>query len=88
MSDIVERLRSPEVLITNGLLISPVAHEGAAEIARLRAENERLRATLEEIRDLPGEINTGNYNHDDAVRLNDAFIETYHIARAALEGKP
>jgi hypothetical protein len=45
-------------------------------------------AALEEIRDLPGEINTGNYNHDDAVRLNDAFIETYHIARAALEEKP
>jgi hypothetical protein len=136
MSDIVERLRSPEVLITNGLLISPVAHEGAAEIEKLEAENERLRAendmirrtaavwsdahekqselalkyvselnrviaqrnevvaengrlraALEEIRDLPGEINTGNYNHDDAVRLNDAFIEAYHIARAALEGK-
>ncbi len=48
MTDIVERLRSPEVLITNGLLISPVAHEGAAEIARLRAENERFRALLEE----------------------------------------
>ncbi len=94
MSDIVERLRSPEVLITNGLLISPVAYEGAAEIEKLEAENERLRAeikrmrtALEEIRDLPGEINTGNYNHDDAVRLNDAFIETYHIARAALEEK-
>jgi hypothetical protein len=51
------------------------------------AENARLRTALEEIRDLPGEINTSNYNHDDAVRLNDAFIETYHIARAALEGK-
>jgi hypothetical protein len=57
------------------------------EVERLRAENERMRAALEEIRDLPGEINTGNYNHDDAVRLNDAFIETYHIARTALEGK-
>jgi hypothetical protein len=37
MSDIVERLRSPEVLITNGLLISPVAHEGAARIEALDA---------------------------------------------------
>jgi predicted nuclease with TOPRIM domain len=58
-----------------------------AENKQLRAENERLRAALEEIRDLPGEINTSNYNHDDVVRLNDAFIETYHIARAALEGR-
>jgi hypothetical protein len=64
-----------------------MAREARAEIEKLRAENERLRAALEEIRDLPGEINTGNYNHDDAVRLNDAFIETYHIARAALEEK-
>jgi hypothetical protein len=57
------------------------------EVKKFRAENERLRAALEEIRDLPGEINTGNYNHDDVVRLNDAFIETYHIASAALEGR-
>jgi hypothetical protein len=50
MSDIVERLRSPEVLITNGLLISPVAYEGAAEIEKLEAENERLRAENERFR--------------------------------------
>jgi hypothetical protein len=54
MTDIVERLRSPEVLITNGLLISPVAYEGAAEIARLRAENGRLQKSVDvkrEVRD-------------------------------------
>jgi hypothetical protein len=67
--------------------INDAREKAANEIKRLRAENKQLRAALEEIRDLPGEINTGNYNHDDAVRLNDAFIETYHIARAALEGK-
>jgi len=36
MDDIVERLRSPEVLFTDGMLISPVACVAATEIERLR----------------------------------------------------
>jgi hypothetical protein len=36
MKDITERLRSPEVFITHGQMISPVGREGAAEIDRLR----------------------------------------------------
>lgn len=34
--DIVERLRSPEVFIMDGPMISPVAFEAANEIERLR----------------------------------------------------
>jgi len=34
--DIVERLRSPEVLFTDGQMISPVAWVAATEIERLR----------------------------------------------------
>tara|TARA_R110000868_G_scaffold300126_1_gene560453 strand:+ start:47 stop:256 length:210 start_codon:yes stop_codon:yes gene_type:complete len=34
--DIVERLRSPEVFIMDGPMISPVAFEAADEIERLR----------------------------------------------------
>lgn len=58
-----------------------------AEIKRLRAENERLRAALGSIMELEGEINPMNYDADDVSKLNNAFIESYHIARAALEGK-
>lgn len=43
--DIVERLRTTEVLITHGQLISPVAHEAADEIERLR-EDKRLALKL------------------------------------------
>jgi hypothetical protein len=44
MSDIVERLRSADVLIVKSAtdLRSVVAEEAAAEIEKLRAENERL----------------------------------------------
>ena len=44
--DIVKRLRSPEVLITDGQMISPVAFEAADEIERLREERERLQYAL------------------------------------------
>ena len=40
---------------------------------------------LQAIEELPGEINTSNYTHDDVCALNDAYIEIYHIAKAALE---
>jgi hypothetical protein len=34
--DIVERLRSPEVFLSHGQMISPVAYEAADEIEQLR----------------------------------------------------
>ena len=37
MTDIVERLRSPEVFIDTGGMTSPVARQAADEIERLRA---------------------------------------------------
>lgn len=40
--DIVEKLRSPEVLITHGQMISPVAFEAADEIERLREIIDRV----------------------------------------------
>jgi hypothetical protein len=42
MTDIVERLRSPEVFIDTGGMTSPVARQAADEIERLRAERDRL----------------------------------------------
>lgn len=36
MMDIVDRLRSPEVFIMDGPMISPVAFDAAEEIERLR----------------------------------------------------
>ena len=46
MTDIVERLRSPEVFIDTGGMTSPVAHLAADEIERLRAECQRLAAEV------------------------------------------
>jgi hypothetical protein len=51
------------------------------------AENAKLRAALEEITLLPGEINHSNYDHDDVVALNNSFAEAFHIACAALGGE-
>jgi hypothetical protein len=44
--DIVERLKSLAVFMSNGQFISPVAFEATAQITALRAENERLRAGM------------------------------------------
>jgi hypothetical protein len=46
MSDIVARLRSPEVFIDAGWMTSPVALLAADEIERLRKERDRLRDAL------------------------------------------
>ena len=46
MTDIVDRLRSPEVFIDMGGMTSRVAHEAAAEIEWLRGERNRLAADL------------------------------------------
>jgi hypothetical protein len=56
MTDIVERLRSPEVFIDVGGMTSPVALLAAAEIERLRAEVHRLRGVLEEIETPPIDV--------------------------------
>jgi regulator of replication initiation timing len=75
----IERLRA------GGCARDQSTTQYCAEAARLAVENERLRAALEEIKALEGEINIGNYTHDDVVDLNNAFVEAFHIATEALE---
>lgn len=58
----------------------------ADENAALKAEVARLRDALEEILNLPGEINPSNYDHDDACELNRQFCYSVTVARAALAG--
>ena len=75
MTDIVERLRSPEVFFTDGMFISPVAYEAADEIERLR---EALRYYAKNhypnVNDGPWGVNSTDFGN---------------VARAALgEGKP
>ena len=41
---------------------------------------------LIELRELPGEINVDNYDHDDVCYLNEQFCASYHIAVDALKG--
>ena len=57
-----------------------------AAIMALAKSNARMRAALISITELEGEINLNNYDSDDVSKLNNAFIETFHIARAVLEG--
>ena len=75
-TDLVMRLRS-ENSMPPYYGVPKLQFEAAAEI-------ERLRAALEAIKALPGEINPSNYDYADVVALNDAFIEAFQIARAAL----
>lgn len=56
-------------------------------VPALVAEVRRLREALTNIKNLPGELNLSNYNSDDVDALNNAHIEAFQIARAALEGK-
>jgi hypothetical protein len=79
VSDIVERLRGFWGDVSNRDII-----EAADEIERLRSRSETLEAALREIRDLEGEINTSNYDHDDACELNRQFCYAVNIADAAL----
>jgi hypothetical protein len=72
----------------------PTSEANAAFIAASRkavpalvAEVRRLREALTNIKNLPGELNLSNYNSDDVDALNNAHIEAFQIARAALEGK-
>jgi hypothetical protein len=43
-----------------------------------------LLEALREIRDLDGEINPNNYDHDDVCNLNSQFIRSYEIADDAI----
>ena len=68
---------------------------GATQFAKLHdrideanARAERLEAALREIKDLEGEINTSNYDHDDACELNRQFCYAVNIADAALSPAP
>jgi hypothetical protein len=82
VTDIVERLRSPEVFIATGGMNSPVAPLAADEIERLRAEMAQLRAVDRQLRKMLG----------DAVKwlrlsgLSASVIEPY--ARAAKDATP
>ena len=76
MSDIVERLREWSTCNVFPEQAQYVISEACLEITALRAENERLRAALEDIADGLGEtdlVEVGRY--------------AKHIARAALEEK-
>lgn len=64
--------------------LKAVHRDAESEITRLRAANAELVAALKEIAELPGELNPSNYTHDDVCACNNAFIETWVIARAAL----
>lgn len=50
----------------------------------LKSDYDRLRKALQDIKELPGEINPYNYDHDDVVALNNSFCEAFEIASAAL----
>ena len=58
-----------------------IRHPLAARVAELEAG-------LNAIMSLTGEINPSNYDHDDVMTLNNAFIETFNIARDTLRTKP
>lgn len=49
-----------------------------------RCEIGRLRKALQDIKELPGEINPDNYDHDDVVLLNNSFCKAFEIACTAL----
>lgn len=62
----------------------PPAEMVEVKATELREEIVRLQDALKEIRDLPGEINPSNYDHDDACELNRQFCYAITIADAAL----
>ncbi len=84
-ADEIERLRSEvQTWISH---TKTAVWSDSEECKFLTEENAKLRAALGSIMELEGEINPMNYDADDVSKLNNAFIESYHIARAALEGK-
>lgn len=64
------------------------AVENGEALTAFNAKVARLEDALREIRDLPGEINPSNYDHDDVCHLNAQFIEAYRIANDALDPQP
>ena len=60
-----------------GAALPDAAHPPATDVAALVE-------ALEEIRDLQGEINPSNYDHDDVCELNRQFCYAFTIADAAL----
>lgn len=54
------------------------------ELKEMQTVAEEMAAALENIKNLEGEINPSNYDHEDVCFLNNAFIETYNIAQQAL----
>ncbi len=56
----------------------------AAGVTALSREVAVLREALEAIMEVGGEINPSNYNHEDVCALNNAFVEQFQIAEAAL----
>jgi len=66
--------------------MSDVSIEDYCEmVEEYQARIAKLEAALLEIIDMPGEINLCNYHPDDVRKLNNAFIDCYHIASKALE---
>jgi hypothetical protein len=63
----------------------PIRQEAATTLETDRQTIEGLREALEQIADLPGEINPSNYDHDDACELNRQFCYGATIARRALD---
>jgi hypothetical protein len=57
MDDIVDRLRSPEVLIVEAGLISRVAYQAADEIERLREDRKRLQEEVKHLQKMLAMVN-------------------------------
>ena len=78
--DVVEaEQRCPSCGVRFAKVNSVDAH--IAALTRADASADGLREALEEISNLPGEINPSNYDHDDACELNRQFC--YAITLAA-----
>ena len=45
---------------------------------------EKMAEALEEIKELDGELNPNNYDHEDVIFLNEQFIDAYKISKEAL----
>ena len=88
MTDIVEKLRAPAYWMSG----SSEGHEGensapreaADEITRLRAENEKLRAALEEIAGISVSSWIGDIHGDAQDEWRDKLDAAISVARAAL----
>jgi hypothetical protein len=85
MTNIIERLRSPEVFLSTSGMVSPVAHQAASEIERLLAENALLREALQHAEAAMEGMASDQLTAVETANLWNATMESI---RAALEGKP